>query len=129
MLTVACDAPGVLTARHGLMPQRGPDEVLVPEQEGGEFGFVAHGGLYVLVSIVKSAISFSDPEFHKRETSLPGSRNATEEDSETVVSALRTGRIPTDRLNLHRMSLADAPVVFATLLDPGEGVVAALIEV
>ena len=41
------------------------------------FGFVAHGGSYVLVSIVQGNISFSDPEFHKRETTLLSSRNAT----------------------------------------------------
>ena len=41
------------------------------------FSFVGHGGSYVLVSIVASDISFNDPEFHKRETTLLGSRNAT----------------------------------------------------
>ena len=42
--------------------------------------YVAHGGTYVLVSVVRDAICFPDPEFHKRETSLLGSRNATPED-------------------------------------------------
>ena len=40
------------------------------------FGYVAHGGTLVLVSIVKDIIRFSDPEFHKREMMLIGSRNA-----------------------------------------------------
>lgn len=93
------------------------------------FRFVAHGGTYVLVSIVSGDISFSDPEFHKRETSLLGSRNATAEDFETVVEALRAGAIPADRLNTHRMPLADAPASFARLLDPEQGVVKALLDV
>src|SRR5450830_537509 len=59
------------------------------------FEFVAHGGSYVLVSIVPGEISFSDPEFHKRETSLLSSRNATCEDFEEVVAAMRAGQIPT----------------------------------
>ena len=92
------------------------------------FGFVGHGGTYVLVSIVSGPISFSDPEFHKRETTLLGSRNATEEDFETVVAALRAGLIPTERLNTHRLTLSDAPTGFAGLLDPRAGVVKALIE-
>ena len=92
------------------------------------FGFVGHGGTYVLVSIVSGAIAFSDPEFHRRETTLLGSRNATEEDFDTVVAALREGRIPADRLATHRLSLSEAPAGFARLLDPGEGVVKALIE-
>ena len=57
------------------------------------FRFVAHGGTYVLVSIVAGDITFSDPEFHKRETSLLGSRNATGEDFETVMAAMRSGQI------------------------------------
>jgi threonine dehydrogenase-like Zn-dependent dehydrogenase len=88
---------------------------------------VAHAGTYVLISIVSADIRFSDPEFHKRETTLLGSRNATPEDFETVVAAMREGRIPAG-LNTHRMTLADVPEKFATLLDPAAGVVKAIIE-
>jgi 2-desacetyl-2-hydroxyethyl bacteriochlorophyllide A dehydrogenase len=93
------------------------------------FGFVAHGGTYVLVSIVAGDITFSDPEFHKRETTLLGSRNATSEDFETVMAAMRSGKIPTEALNTHRMGLADVPAGFAGLLDPAAGVVKAIVEV
>jgi 2-desacetyl-2-hydroxyethyl bacteriochlorophyllide A dehydrogenase len=93
------------------------------------FRFVAHGGTYVLVSIVAGDITFSDPEFHKRETSLLGSRNATGEDFETVMAAMRSGQIPTDALNTHRMTLADLPARFPSLLDPAAGVVKAIVEV
>lgn len=92
-------------------------------------GFVAHGGTYVLVSIVPGEISFSDPEFHKRETTLLGSRNATLEDFRTVLDVMRAGRIPTDALATHRMSLEAVPRDFHTLLDPARGVVKALIEI
>jgi hypothetical protein len=40
------------------------------------FNFVSHGGHYVLVSVVRDDITFSDPEFHKREATLLDSRNA-----------------------------------------------------
>ena len=83
----------------------------------------------VLVSIVAGDITFSDPEFHKRETSLLGSRNATGEDFETVMAAMRSGQIPTDALNTHRMTLADVPARFPSLLDPAAGVVKAIVEV
>ena len=91
------------------------------------FRFVAHAGTYVLISVVSADITFNDPEFHKRETTLLGSRNATAEDFETVVRAMREGRIP-DGLNTHRMALAEVPQRFATLLDPGAGVVKAIVE-
>lgn len=92
------------------------------------FGFVAHGGTYVLVSIVASDITFSDPEFHKRETSLLGSRNATRADFERVMQAMRDGKIPA-ALITHRMTLGEVPERFARLTDPAAGVVKALIEV
>jgi 2-desacetyl-2-hydroxyethyl bacteriochlorophyllide A dehydrogenase len=92
------------------------------------FRFIAHGGKYVLVSIVRDAVSFSDPEFHKREATLLGSRNATLEDFQTVLTAMRAGQIPDRALNTHRMPLRDVPAQFATLLDPARGVIKALVE-
>lgn len=92
------------------------------------FRFIAHGGSYVLVSIVASDIAFSDPEFHKREVTLMGSRNATVEDFERVMDAMRAGRVP-DALVTHRMRLEDVPDQFAGLSDPSAGVVKAIIEI
>jgi 2-desacetyl-2-hydroxyethyl bacteriochlorophyllide A dehydrogenase len=92
------------------------------------FRFVAHGGTYVLISIVGATIGFSDPEFHKRETTLLGSRNATTEDFETVLTAMRAGLIPDAALNTHRLALADVPADFKNLLDPARGVVKAIVE-
>ena len=90
--------------------------------------FVAHGGKYVLISIVSDRISFADPEFHKRETTLLASRNATPEDFETVLAAMRAGFIPTAALNTHTLKLSDLPSEFAKLLDPAAGVIKALVE-
>jgi 2-desacetyl-2-hydroxyethyl bacteriochlorophyllide A dehydrogenase len=70
---------------------------------------VAHGGSYVLISVVHDRISFSDPEFHKREARLIGSRNATAEDFETVMAALRSGNIRADALLSERIALSDLP--------------------
>jgi 2-desacetyl-2-hydroxyethyl bacteriochlorophyllide A dehydrogenase len=92
------------------------------------FKFVAHAGTYVLISVVGASISFSDPEFHKRETTLLGSRNATTEDFETVLAAMRAGKIPDAALNTHRLALADVPADFKNLLDPARGVVKAIVE-
>jgi 2-desacetyl-2-hydroxyethyl bacteriochlorophyllide A dehydrogenase len=92
------------------------------------FRFVAHGGSYVLVSIVQGELTFSDPEFHKRETTLLGSRNATTEDFETVMRAMRDGLVPDAALATHRMTLAEVPTGFVKLLDPTQGVIKAIIE-
>lgn len=62
------------------------------------FAAVAHGGSYVLVSVVKEDITFSDPEFHKREMRLIGSRNALASDFDWVMSAIKNKQIDTDAL-------------------------------
>ena len=56
------------------------------------FAYVAHGGVMVMVSVVQDDITFSDPEFHKREMMLIGSRNATRADFEHVIASIRAGR-------------------------------------
>jgi 2-desacetyl-2-hydroxyethyl bacteriochlorophyllide A dehydrogenase len=92
------------------------------------FQFIAHGGSYVLISIVPGQISFSDPEFHKREATLMSSRNATDEDFATVTDAMRAGLIPDAALATHRMRLTDVPTKFVHLLDPTQGVIKAIVE-
>jgi 2-desacetyl-2-hydroxyethyl bacteriochlorophyllide A dehydrogenase len=93
------------------------------------FAYVAHGGAYVLVSIVLDDIAFADPEFHKRETTLLGSRNATRADFDHVFAMLRAGTIPVEHLGTHRASLEEAPAAFPHWLLPSSGVVKALIEI
>ena len=72
------------------------------------FDFVAHGGRYVLVSVVRGDISFVDADFHRKEMTLLGSRNATAEDFERVIAAIRAGQVPVNRLITHRTTLAGA---------------------
>jgi len=94
----------------------------------GAFRHVAHGGTLVLVSIVTGNITFSDPEFHKREMTLMGSRNATREDFETVVEAMRAGLVPTDALHTHSAALADLPETFPGWMEPSAGVIKAIVS-
>lgn len=93
------------------------------------FGYVGHGGSYVLISVVAADITFNDPEFHKRETTLLGSRNATVEDFQEVLDAIRAGLIPTRALNTHRTALRDLPDVLPGWTAPDAGVIKALVEV
>jgi 2-desacetyl-2-hydroxyethyl bacteriochlorophyllide A dehydrogenase len=72
------------------------------------FDFVAHGGRYVLVSVVRDRLSFSDPDFHRKEMTLLGSRNATVADFDRVVKAIQLGQVPVDRLITHRATLSAA---------------------
>ncbi|QLF68744.1 zinc-binding alcohol dehydrogenase family protein [Peteryoungia desertarenae] len=73
------------------------------------FGFVAHGGSLIFVSVVKDQIRFSDPEFHKREMCVVGSRNATHADFDYVRAALAAGMVPSNLLITHRTTLDRLP--------------------
>jgi 2-desacetyl-2-hydroxyethyl bacteriochlorophyllide A dehydrogenase len=93
------------------------------------FSLVAHGGVFVLVSIVRDNITFSDPEFHKREMMLIGSRNAQREDFEHVVASIRAGSVPLDELASHSTTLDEAPADLARWAHEKSGLIKAIISV
>lgn len=99
-----------------------------PEAMKRGFGYIAHGGTYVLVSVVSADITFSDPEFHKREARLMASRNATAEDFEFVLECIRSRKIPTADLHTHSARLAELPETLRTWLDPESKVIKAIVE-
>lgn len=92
------------------------------------FSYVAHGGTYVLISVVSSDITFSDPEFHKREMSLLASRNATQEDFDHVLAAMRNGQVPSAELNTHKALLQELPATLPGWMEPSAGVIKAIVE-
>ena len=92
------------------------------------FDYVAHGGRYVFLSIVSDRISFSDPDFHRREMTLLASRNATLADFERVLKAMREGQVPTGALNTHRTRLDQLAEVLPTWMQPQTGVIKGIVE-
>jgi 2-desacetyl-2-hydroxyethyl bacteriochlorophyllide A dehydrogenase len=93
------------------------------------FAHVAHGGSLVLVSVVKDDITFSDPEFHKREMTLIGSRNALSADFDHVAASIRGGAVPMAKLVTHRTTLAGTPRDLARWAHEKSGLIKAVIEV
>ncbi len=93
------------------------------------FAHVAHGGTLVLVSVVKDDIVFSDPEFHKREMTLIGSRNALRADFDHVAASIRDGAVPLAKLVTHRTTLGDTPRDLARWAHEKSGLIKAVIQV
>lgn len=104
------------------------DATGAPKAMEAGFAYVGHGGTYVLISVVGADITFSDPEFHKRETTLLGSRNATPEDFDAVVAAMRAGQVPTKALNTHAATLSELPGVLPGWMEPAAGVIKAIVR-
>ncbi|WP_324672105.1 zinc-binding alcohol dehydrogenase family protein [Hymenobacter sp. GOD-10R] len=92
------------------------------------FQYLAHGGRYVLVGLQKGEISFSHPEFHKREATLMSSRNATREDFEHVIASMKAGHVDPTTYITHRVKFGQVQEEFASWLNPATGVIKAMVE-
>lgn len=92
------------------------------------FGYLAHGGTLVYVGLTQGGITFSHPEFHKRETTLLASRNATREDFERVLQAVKSGHIDIGRYITHRARHDDMIERFIHWTRPETGVIKAVVE-
>lgn len=93
------------------------------------FDLVAHGGRYVLVSVVKDSITFADPDFHRKELTLFGSRNATSQDFEQVMGAIRDRKVAIDKIITHRTRLSEAVEMMPKWAQQKSGLIKALVEI
>ena len=93
------------------------------------FAYVAHGGTYVLVGLIKDDITFADSEFHKREMTLMASRNATSVDFDHVISAIKSKKVEIAKLLTHRTSLADIHRDLPHWATNKNGLIKALVEI
>jgi 2-desacetyl-2-hydroxyethyl bacteriochlorophyllide A dehydrogenase len=91
------------------------------------FQYLAHGGRLVLVGLQKGDISFSHPEFHKREATLMSSRNATREDFEHVIASMKAGLVDPTTYITHRVDFGQVQADFASWLNPATGVIKAMV--
>ncbi len=96
-----------------------------------EQGFerAAPGGKFVMVGVIKDHITFFDPDFHRKELTLLASRNATQEDFDHVMAAIRAGEIDTDRIITHRTGLESSAADLARWTTEKDGLIKAVIEI
>jgi 2-desacetyl-2-hydroxyethyl bacteriochlorophyllide A dehydrogenase len=95
----------------------------------GAFQYMAHGARYVLVGLQKESISFSHPEFHKREGTLLSSRNATRQDFEQAISCIRKEEIKPLAYITHRVHFDKVAEEFESWLHPQNAVIKAMVEI
>jgi len=93
------------------------------------FRYMAHAGKYVLVGLQLEAISFSHPEFHKREATLMSSRNATRVDFEKVIDSIKNGAINPKAMITHKVGFSRVVSDFSSLTQSGQHVIKALINI
>ena len=96
------------------------------ESMGQSLAYLATGGTMVFVGVGPGDVTFSDPEFHKREATLLASRNALARDFERVVSAFKAGLIPTAALQTHSIAAEEMPQRLPELIENADHVLKAI---
>lgn len=129
--TINASAPDVIeqlkTITNGDMPTLVIDATGNRNAINNAFHFMAHGARYVMIGLQKGELIVSHPEFHKREGTLMSSRNATREDFENVVAALKNKEINPSTYITHRAKFEDVGSSFDQWLNSSE-VIKAMIE-
>jgi 2-desacetyl-2-hydroxyethyl bacteriochlorophyllide A dehydrogenase len=92
------------------------------------FQYLGHGGRYVLIGLQKGDISFNHPEFHKRESTLMSSRNATRADFEYVVASIKKGLVNPSAYITHHVLFTEVKDNFESWLSPATGVTKAMVQ-
>src|SRR4051812_25972802 len=100
-----------------------------PKSMAGTFDLVAHGGRIVFVGLFQGELSFNDPNFHRRELTLCGSRNALPGTFRDIIALVEAGRVDTRPWITHRFKLADTPAIFPKEIAGNPAVLKAMIEV
>ena len=91
--------------------------------------YVSHGGKLVYVGLFLGDFRLNDPEFHKRETTLLSSRNATRKDFEHVVRLMKNGIVSAKPLITHRSDFLSLIENFPSWIEPENGVIKAVVDV
>jgi 2-desacetyl-2-hydroxyethyl bacteriochlorophyllide A dehydrogenase len=91
--------------------------------------YLAHGGRFVLIGLQKEPFCFSHPEFHKRESTLTSSRNATRQDFEQVIDAMKKGLVDPKTYITHRVPFDEVTNEFENWLKPETKVIKAMISI
>jgi len=113
---------------HGNMPRVVIDATGNKKAMEHSFQYISHGGTYVLIGLQLNEISFSHPEFHKREATLMSSRNATREDFQWVADSIKQKLIDPNLFISHRIAFEDLASQFPDLINPSMGVIKAMVS-
>jgi len=134
-----------LGGEHSLLAGEGARERL-EEMTGGDFPTVvidatghngsmaaaielcAHSARLIYVGLTTKELTFLHTELHKRELDLRASRNATNEDFERVIAAMKAGTVKPSCMITHRADLEGAVANFADWTRPETGVIKAMLE-
>jgi 2-desacetyl-2-hydroxyethyl bacteriochlorophyllide A dehydrogenase len=92
------------------------------------FELVAHGGRIVFVGLFQGDVTFNDPNFHRRELTLMGSRNALPGDFTRIIKLVEDGQVDTTPWITHRGTVDNMVQLLPTWEAPGSGLLKAMVQ-
>lgn len=98
----------------GMLPLKVIDATGNQHAMNNSVNLIRHGGSIIFVGLFKGDLSFADPDFHKKETTMMGSRNATEEDFAKVGRLMAQGKLSADMMLTHRFDFNTLAEVYET---------------
>lgn len=116
------------TLTNGDLPTAVFDATGNPKSMMASFNYPAHGGRLVFVGLFQGDVTFNDPNFHKRELTLMGSRNARSADFPRIIELIESGKVDTTPWITHRAPFDAMPELFPSWVKPETGVLKAIIE-
>lgn len=99
-----------------------------PGSMASSLRFARFTGRVLYVGITKEPVPLDDPLFHRRELTLLASRNAVASDFTRILDLIESGHINTDAWISHRAEFQDLPNAMAQWIQPGSGVVKAMVQ-
>ena len=88
----------------------------------------AHGGKIVMVGLFKGSLTFSDPDFHRRELDILASRNARSGNFRAVIRSLEEGHMEVDPWISHECGMHEFPGLVDSWIAPGSGLLKGVIH-
>jgi 2-desacetyl-2-hydroxyethyl bacteriochlorophyllide A dehydrogenase len=92
------------------------------------FDLIAHGGRIVFVGLFQGDVTFNDPNFHRRELTLMGSRNALPDDFERIIKLVEDGAVDTTPWITHRGTVDSMVQLMPQWEAPGSGLLKAMVQ-
>lgn len=99
-----------------------------PASMASTFNLAAQGGAITFVGLFQGDLTFNDPNFHRREITLRGSRNALPHDFTNIISLIESGQIDTTPWITHRSPAHDFPSHIPSWQKPDSKLLKAVIE-
>lgn len=96
----------------GRLPLKVIDATGNPAAMNNAVSLIRHGGTVVYVGLHKGDLVIPDSEFHKKEATLLGSRNANREDFDRVCSLMASGQLRTSMMLNHSLAFSTLDETF-----------------